>query len=179
MSTLLYTGNILNFIFNSFISSSLKLVKSDIRLSEKPIDLILRKIKLFIGTDLFWSVFSTSIIPYIWFKNHLSQPVILATSLIDMLFLKAHAILKIRSGTCLANQPEIVSVWLSLSLLVGRGISSNPLRPVSRDLKAFCKDSWKDLPIAITSPTDLIDVESNPSLPGNFSKVKRGILVTT
>ncbi len=40
-------------------------------------------------------------------------------------------------------------------------------------------DSWKVRPIAITSPTDFIEVVSTGSAPGNFSKAKRGILVTT
>jgi hypothetical protein len=44
---------------------------------------------------------------------------------------------------------------------------------------AFCSDSWKVRPIAITSPTDFIEVVSSGSAPGNFSKAKRGILVTT
>jgi hypothetical protein len=34
-------------------------------------------------------------------------------------------------------------------------------------------------PIAIASPTDFIEVVSVVSAPGNFSKAKRGILVTT
>lgn len=37
----------------------------------------------------------------------------------------------------------------------------------------------KQRPIAIASPTDFIDVVRLGSAPGNFSKVKRGILVTT
>ena len=44
---------------------------------------------------------------------------------------------------------------------------------------AFCRLSWKVRPIAITSPTDFIDVVSVCEAPGNFSKAKRGILVTT
>ena len=39
--------------------------------------------------------------------------------------------------------------------------------------------SAKVRPIAITSPTDFIEVVSSGSAPGNFSKAKRGILVTT
>ena len=58
-------------------------------------------------------------------------------------------------------------------------ISSNPVRPVSSDANAFCKDSWIVLPMAITSPTDFIAVPSIASAPGNFSNAKRGILVTT
>ena len=58
-------------------------------------------------------------------------------------------------------------------------ISSRPVRPVSIERSAFCSDSWKVRPIAIASPTDFIGVVSSGSAPGNFSKVKRGILITT
>ena len=54
-----------------------------------------------------------------------------------------------------------------------------PSRPVSSPRSAFCRDSWKVRPIAITSPTDFICVVSRSFAVGNFSKVKRGILVTT
>jgi hypothetical protein len=53
------------------------------------------------------------------------------------------------------------------------------MRPISRLLKAFCRLSWKLRPIAIASPTDFIAVDSKASEPLNFSKAKRGILVTT
>ena len=45
-----------------------------------------------------------------------------------------------------------------LSSEPGISISSKPVRPVSIDAKAFCKLSWKVLPIDITSPTDFIAV---------------------
>ena len=61
----------------------------------------------------------------------------------------------------------------------GISISSSPVRPVSRPRSAFWKDSAKVRPIAMTSPTDFIEVVSTGSAPGNFSKAKRGILVTT
>jgi hypothetical protein len=51
--------------------------------------------------------------------------------------------------------------------------------PVSSPRKAFCSDSWKLRPIAITSPTDFICVVRRASAAGNFSNAKRGILVTT
>jgi hypothetical protein len=54
-----------------------------------------------------------------------------------------------------------------------------PVSPVSSPRSAFCIDSWKVRPIAMTSPTDFIAVVSSGSAPGNFSKAKRGILVTT
>ena len=49
----------------------------------------------------------------------------------------------------------------------------------SRERSALAKDSRKVRPIDITSPTLCMWVESLPSAPGNFSKAKRGILVTT
>jgi hypothetical protein len=51
--------------------------------------------------------------------------------------------------------------------------------PVSSPRSAFCSDSWKLRPIAITSPTDFICVVRRGSAAGNFSNAKRGILVTT
>ena len=37
----------------------------------------------------------------------------------------------------------------------------------------------KDRPIAIASPTDFMEVVRVAGVPGNFSKVKRGIFTTT
>ena len=39
--------------------------------------------------------------------------------------------------------------------------------------------SRKVRPIDMTSPTDFIEVVSSAGVPGNFSKVKRGIFTTT
>ena len=58
-------------------------------------------------------------------------------------------------------------------------ISLNPVRPVSIERSAFCTDSAKLRPIDIASPTDFIAVVRIGSAPLNFSKVKRGIFVTT
>ena len=55
----------------------------------------------------------------------------------------------------------------------------NPKRPVSSDRSAFCIDSLNVRPMDIASPTDFICVVSTGSAVGNFSKVKRGTLVTT
>ncbi len=49
----------------------------------------------------------------------------------------------------------------------------------SRERIALAKDSLKVRPIAIASPTDCMCVVRCPMLPGNFSKAKRGIFVTT
>ena len=59
-----------------------------------------------------------------------------------------------------------------------RAMSSSPVRPVSSPRSAFCRLSAKVRPIAITSPTDFIEVVSVRSAPGNFSKANLGILVT-
>ena len=50
------------------------------------------------------------------------------------------------------------------------------LQPAQRLLQALGE---RLRPIAITSPTDFIEVDSSASAPLNFSNAKRGILVTT
>ena len=50
---------------------------------------------------------------------------------------------------------------------------------MSRLRNAFCSDSWNVRPSAIASPTDFIWVVRRASARGNFSKSKRGTLVTT
>ena len=69
----------------------------------------------------------------------------------------------------------------SAASLVRRRASggSKPDEPISSERSAFCRLSLKVRPIAIASPTDFICVVSASSAPGNFSKVKRGIFVTT
>jgi len=61
----------------------------------------------------------------------------------------------------------------------GKVGDSKPAWPISRLRSDFWRLSLKVRPIAITSPTDFIWVVSVLSTPGNFSKVKRGIFVTT
>ena len=56
---------------------------------------------------------------------------------------------------------------------------SSEWRSISSDLTAFCNDSLKLRPIAIVSPTDFMLTPRRLSAAGNFSKVKRGSLVTT
>jgi hypothetical protein len=87
----------------------------------------------------------------------------------------ACAAISSRSGERMASAASISSrgAPASLSTLL------KPLRPVSSPRSAFCIDSWMLRPIAMTSPTDFIAVPSVASAPLNFSKAKRGILVTT
>ena len=54
-----------------------------------------------------------------------------------------------------------------------------PERPISKDRNAFCSDSLKVRPMAMASPTLFICVFNVESAWGNFSKAKRGTLVTT
>ena len=91
----------------------------------------------------------------------------------------AWATLKRRSGTGSESFASMAFLSGFNSILSERGISSKPVNPVSIEFRAFCSDSKNVLPIAIASPTDFIDVVSVASAPANFSKVNRGILVTT
>ena len=61
----------------------------------------------------------------------------------------------------------------------GGSTGSRPDSPVSVERSPFCSASAKLRPIAMASPTDFMAVESRAGVPGNFSKVKRGILTTT
>ncbi|MNH38449.1 hypothetical protein D3C79_994820 [compost metagenome] len=68
---------------------------------------------------------------------------------------------------------------LAASGLARSTFGSRPQAPTSRPRRAFCRDSWKVRPMAMTSPTDFIWVVRRASAFGNFSKAKRGSLVTT
>ena len=59
------------------------------------------------------------------------------TSSIEMLFLKAVAILKILSGTCSANHPATLSLPSVCSIWIGKIISFKPDKPVSKERNAF------------------------------------------
>ena len=54
-----------------------------------------------------------------------------------------------------------------------------PSTPTSSPRSAFCSDSWKLRPIAITSPTLFICVVRRSSACLNFSNANRGTFVTT
>jgi len=58
-------------------------------------------------------------------------------------------------------------------------LSRREKRPISRERTAFWRDSGKVRPMAMVSPTDFMEVVRKSSVSGNFSKVHRGILVTT
>ena len=94
----------------------------------------------------------------------------------------AWAMIRIRSGVVFdsaAITARLRSGSAVLSSTPGISISSKPVRPVSIEASAFCIDSAKLRPMAMTSPTDFMAVVSSGLAPGNFSKAKRGILVTT
>ncbi|MNC09163.1 hypothetical protein D3C75_567810 [compost metagenome] len=80
------------------------------------------------------------------------------------------------------SQPASCSSWrmrVRESGALRSTMGSKPVLPVSRLRSALCRDSWKLRPMAITSPTDFIWVVRRSLAPANFSKLKRGILVTT
>ncbi|MCY1296802.1 hypothetical protein D9M70_462120 [compost metagenome] len=91
----------------------------------------------------------------------------------------AWATIRSRSGVGVPIAARMALRPSPLSSMSGISISSRPVRPVSRPRSAFCSDSAKVRPIAMTSPTDFIAVVRTGEAPGNFSKAKRGILVTT
>ncbi len=53
-----------------------------------------------------------------------------------------------------------------------------PMRPFSSERMALPSDSSKVRPMAMTSPTAFMRVESVGSVPLNFSKAKRGTFTT-
>ncbi|KAF5028462.1 hypothetical protein DSECCO2_658790 [anaerobic digester metagenome] len=59
-----------------------------------------------------------------------------------------------------------------------RKAEPRPGAPTSSERRPFCNDSLKVRPMDMASPTLFIEVVSSSLAPGNFSKVKRGILVT-
>jgi len=68
---------------------------------------------------------------------------------------------------------------VSMSGAMSLPSAPRPKRPISSERSAFWSDSLKVRPMAIASPTLFICVVSVGSAFGNFSKVKRGIFVTT
>ena len=79
-------------------------------------------------------------------------------------------------GTAIAASSS-ASVAVANDASAGSALS--PRRPCSSERSAFCSDSGKVRPIAITSPTDCIWVPSTAAVPGSFSNAHRGTLVTT
>ena len=121
---------------------------------------------------------SMSTMPRISLRNHGSILQELKISSFDQPSRMACATWSMRFGVGVPSAARIA--FLSSSRpRPSISISSRPVRPVSSPRSAFCRLSWKVRPIAMTSPTDFIDVVSVVEAPGNFSKAKRGILVTT
>jgi hypothetical protein len=82
----------------------------------------------------------------------------------------------------IAHVPDALGTGLAQFLLQHLAVLRLLVHAVDADFEAaqaFWNDSWKVRPMAITSPTDFICVVRRESACGNFSKAKRGILVTT
>ena len=113
-----------------------------------------------------------------WRTNQGSMPVRATTSSTPTPRRRAASTSKIRSGVGTAIRSSSAGVSMPSSA-VSAGSAFSPARPCSSERSAFCSDSQKVRPIAMTSPTDCMRVPSAASEPGSFSKAQRGTLVTT
>ena len=156
-------------------SAAERLASSPSRSSEKPFFLSSSSALASFGRPSLRTTASHSTSCSISRRNHGSYFEACAISSTDRPWRNAWAITRMRSGVGRASAPTIAD--LSGAPLIS--ISLRPVRPVSIERSAFCSDSWKVRPIDIASPTLFIEVVSIGSAPGNFSKAKRGILVTT
>ncbi|MCY1546762.1 hypothetical protein D9M68_827770 [compost metagenome] len=147
------------------------------RASEKPLRLSLRIRSASMPDRPRVLTFSSSLMrSSICTRNHSSMRVSSKTSSMLLPARKASATYQIRSA------PGTVSSRLRMPSASGSfrsSLGSKPATPTSSPRRAFCTDSWKVRPMAITSPTDFIWVVRRASAFGNFSKAKRGTLVTT
>ncbi|MNV44684.1 hypothetical protein D3C71_1364520 [compost metagenome] len=142
------------------------------RRSEKPFFFRASSVSLsMLSSDLVSSSSSIFTISSICTRNHGSILVSANTSSTLRPMAKASPTYQMRSG------PGSPSSFSSTSRSCV--FSFRPSTPTSRPRRAFWNDSWKVRPMAITSPTDFICVVRRESACGNFSKAKRGILVTT
>ncbi len=162
----------------SLISRSMPAERSDNcarRASEKPIAFKRRIPAASLGKPLIRTSSSAATISCNRSRNHGSNPAMAWIRSTVKPWRSASAATSKRSGVARAS---------ALSIVAGSACSysrtrSSPVSPVSSPRSAFCRLSAKLRPIAITSPTDFIEVDSSAGAPLNFSNAKRGILVTT
>ena len=163
---------------SDFTSASVLFERTARRASEKPIAFSARMPCALPGRPWVLIFVSMSTMPRISARNHGSILQDVKISSLDQPSRIACATCNRRSGVGVPSAARIAflsSLWPRPSI----SISSSPVRPVSRPRRAFCNDSWNVRPIAITSPTDFIEVVNVRLAPGNFSNAKRGIFVTT
>ena len=148
------------------------------RSSEKPMALSMRNWAALGGRPCSRTRASISTMSLIWRMNHgsiLHASKICSSSKPSLI---ACATLRMRSGEGVPSAAR-TTFLSSPSPRPGSAMSLRPVKPVSIERSAFCSDSGKVRPMAMASPTDFIEVVSTGLAPGNFSKAKRGILVTT
>ena len=119
-----------------------------------------------------------SVIRAISARNHGSMRVASASVSISIPRRSRASSWKMRSGLPTATSASSRSVdnW---SRAASAASALRPSRPTSSERTAFCSDSGKVRPMAMTSPTDCMRVPSSGTAPGSFSKAQRGTLVTT
>ena len=113
-----------------------------------------------------------------WRRNQVSMRLAAATRATLQPRRKAARSRKMRLG-CGRASPAASASSSSPSKGASLPSAPKPARPVSSERSAFCRLSLKVRPMLIVSPTDFIWVPRVSSTGWNFSKVKRGILVTT
>ena len=118
---------------------------------------------------------STATISAIWSRNQGSIFENLKTSGTDRPARKASATYQMRLARGVTSSSMILFSASSVPTLT---CGSKPSEPTSSPRNAFCTDSWKLRPMAITSPTDFICVVSVRSARGNFSNAQRGTFTT-
>ena len=147
------------------------------RASEKPICFSFSQPSLSVGSPPLRIACSRSTMALICSRNHGSYLETCCTSAMVKPWRKACAMTSSRSGVGRASAPRMAAAsGVSVSPM---RTSLKPVRPVSMERSAFWTDSWKVRPMDMASPTDFMEVVSSGSVPANFSKVKRGIFVTT
>ena len=144
------------------------------RASEKPSDFKWRKPSADVGRPFAFTLASSWTSSCIWRRNQRSNLAIWWMRSTLMPARRASAATSRRSGVGRLNAASISSMLAPTRC----STSSKPVRPVSRPRSAFCTLSCQLRPMAITSPTDFMAVPSRFCAPLNFSKAKRGILVT-
>ncbi|MNF82957.1 hypothetical protein D3C84_652690 [compost metagenome] len=154
VSTRLYTGStfsLCRWLRRLFSETPSSLAR---RMSEKPLRLSLYIRSRSMLTRPRVLIFSSSLTrSSICTRNHSSMRVSSNTSATVLPARKASARYQMRSAPGTVSSRLRV---LAASGSFGSSIGSKPDTPTSRPRRAFCMDSWKVRPMAMTSPTDFI-----------------------
>ena len=107
------------------------------------------------------------------------EPAIVAAGVVDFLGGEAGGRPRRSSAAGRASVAPAPRGWRCGRRRRHRGFDRVEAGETGHGAQRLLQDLGKVRPIAIASPTDFMEVVRIGSAPGNFSKVKRGILVTT